>query len=219
MYEKISLFDFLTIVLPGGMLTLAASFIINGTDISWVNTDLNEFYTFIIVLSSSLFLGTFINYLTEIMLPVIRIFGLYKPIAKIYGNLQSITTFGEFYDKMFDEAALKLKLKSNREPTFHQKVEYVWNQIYFYLEVNDKNSVPKAHQSYYFFFRNFFTAGLIMLITFIVLIFVSDQSTQFIHYSIMDLCTIILCILAGSWHRKRMVLRMFWNYYALKNEA
>jgi hypothetical protein len=211
--EKVPFFDLLTILLPGALLTIVIQLFTNEFSIDLLDIETNQYFALTVFLSSSIFLGSLLGFISEQLLPVLRRVGLYTPIAKLYPKMQKIDIVSGFYGKMME----KIESDSEVELSFHEKIERVWTQIYFYLEANEKIGTPKSFQSFYFFFRNFFTMCLILLLPLCILIYFSGQNDNYILLSIINVFAIILSILAGRWNRKKMVDRVFWIYFSLKN--
>jgi len=90
------------------------------------------------------------------------------------------------------------------------------------LEANKQINVPKNFQSFYFFFRNFFTLGLLVL-TLTIVVYIIDllyqpfhlETVKYIYLIVVSVFVIIVSIIAANWNRKMMVKRMFWTYYSL----
>jgi len=211
--EKISFYDLLTIFLPGALLTLAIQLILGDIGFPDINLNLDQYFSLTVFLGSSIFLGSFIHYLTELLLPFLRKVGLFTPIERLYPKMKNLNIMDEYYERMKNEIASSSKTKLDE----HGIMEGVWAKIYYYLEANDKIGAPKAFQSFYFFFRNFFTLGIILIIPFITLIVFADSYEKYIFLIIIDLLAIVLSILAGRLNRMKMVERMFWSYYSLRN--
>ena len=72
--EKISLYDLLSILLPGALLTLAIEVIINDFGLKIDSLETNNYFKLTLFLSSSIYIGSLINIST-------------KKLLKIYKNL------------------------------------------------------------------------------------------------------------------------------------
>lgn len=211
--EKISLYDLLTILLPGALLTLIIQLIFKDLGLKFVGLEVDQYFALTIFLSSSIFLGSSLNFLTEKLLSKLRKVGLFTEIETLYPKIKQTPDFVNFYNTMVKNDLLRLKAAER-----HEVFEELWSKIYYYLEANEKITTPKAFQSFYFFFRNFFILGFLLIIPFGVLIFVFSSPEKYILLSIINLLAVILSIYAGRWNRFKMVERMFWTYYMLKSE-
>ena len=209
--EKISLYDLLSILLPGSLFTLFLILIFKELGYNINEPELDQYFSLTIYLSSSIFFGTAINILTRTSLKIHRFFGLYTPIHELYKKHIKGEKIIHYYKKKMQ------KLPDNM--SFKDKIEEVWDDIYFTLESTGNISVPKNFQSFYFFFRNFFTLGIILIIPEIILYCINDLQTKYLIIIGITLLTILISILAASWNRKMMVKRMFWTYYSLYKNA
>jgi len=212
--EKVPFFDLLTILLPGALLTLAIQLFASEFYIPSIHIEMSQYFMLTIFLGSSIFLGSLLNYITELILPFLRKIGIHTPIEKLYPKINKNLIINDFYEKMKNEISSVFK----DDPSEHDKIEGVWSIIYFYLEVNEKNGAPKTYQSFYFFFRNFFTLCTFLLVPLTVFIFTSADSEKYIVLSIINFIAIILSVFASRWNRMKMVERVFWNYYSLKRD-
>jgi len=213
--EKIPFYDLLTILLPGALLTLAIQLFAVEIGFSISDIEMNQYFSLTVFLSATIFLGSFLNFLTQIILPFLRMIGLFTPLEKLYARMKKVSNMRDFYENMMNE----IISDTGEEFTYHEKLEGVWIQIYYYLEVNQKIASPKSFQSFYFFFRNFFTMCLFLIFPFVILSLTSMHSKDYILLSVIDLIAIFLSMIAGRWNRKKMVERMFWSYYSLKSNS
>ncbi len=208
--EKFSLYTFLSILLPGAVFILYIEYVVSHifvVDFSAFKPD--PFLSIVLNLSVAVFFGSLIDALTRNLLFVYKFTHLFKPLSRIYPVFEAKKkSFIPFYQKWMDKLPASLST--------HDKIEIIWNEIYYYLEANDHIAVPKSFQSLYFFFRNIFTlAGIIIIISSFLLF----GNFTFIQYSLItgiSLVVMILSIIAGSINRVLMVERMFWTYYSLK---
>ena len=212
--EKISLYDLLSILLPGAIFTLFIEFMFFQFNWHIDNYEVNEYFKLTIFLSSSIFFGSIINIITRALLD--KYYSktwLYEPIPDIYKKLYSD-------ENLPIVKFLTKKLNEIEDNNFNNKIESLWDEIYFELESNNKIKVAKDFQSFYFFFRNFFTLGLLLLFVLIVLTIVWYNTKHVFAYLLgFDVIMMILSIISAKWNRKQMVKRLFWTYYSLhKNE-
>jgi len=205
--EKISLYDLLSILLPGSLLTLYIMIVANDFNINLHEPELNQYFLLTIYLSVSIVLGSAINLLTRMLLEnVYKKTWLYTPMQKLYKEMKKNQFIEEFYNNWF---------KMLGQISFEKKIETIWDEIYYYLEANEKISVPKSFQSFYFFFRNFFSLTVLLLIPTLVMFLYKWYSLKYTLILTVLIITMIVSIFAAAWNRKMMATRMFWTYYTL----
>lgn len=212
--DKLSLYDLLSILLPGSLLSLFLVMLFNDFGYDLDGFELNDYFWLTIYLSSSFFLGSTINILTRSILgfKLYQKFGLYTPIHEIYEKASHNNQLKPFYDS-FD-------IPQGDKMSHQERSGYIWDEIYYDLEATDKISVPKSFQSFYFFFRNFFTLGLFLLLPTIALGLAHWFTAKYIILFIIILFAMGISVFAASWNRKMMVSRMYWTYYSLhKNNS
>jgi len=208
--EKLSLYDFLSVLLPGSLLTLFLLFFVRDLGVDFKQIELNQYFSLMVFLSFSIFLGSIINILTRSLLDKpYKAIGLYEPISKIYSKFSKGKLLEPYYEEMMN--------KLSPEKDFDEKIEDVWAKIYYTLEANNKIAVPKSFQSFYFFFRNFFTLGLLLLIPAVIML-CYYQFNYYLYTLILTILIMVLSIFSAKWNRKKMVERMFWTYYVLYGE-
>jgi len=205
--EKISLYDLLSILLPGSLLTLFIEMMSKDLNFGFENIELSYYFSLTVFLSSAIFLGSIINILTRKLLKFYKRIGLYKPLHKIYKQIHKDSEIISYYDSLMD--------KYPKKYSFEEKIIHIWDKIYYKLEANEKIAVPKTFQSFYFFFRNFFTLSLILLIPVIFMIIYKWFTLKYTIILIVIFVSAPLNIFAGNWNRTKMVVRMFWTYYSL----
>jgi len=205
--EKISLYDLLSVLLPGALLTLAIEVIAIDLGFDIEALEVNNYFKLTIFLSSSIFIGSLINIFTRKLLWLYKKFGLYTPIKKIYKSSTDL----ELIKPFFKEKMNSLEFDSSKK----ENIEQLWSVVYYELEATEKINSPKAFQSFYFFFRNFFSLGAILLIPLILLTICHWYSAKYLFLLIIDVLGIIFSISAAKWNRIKMVERMFWTYYSL----
>ena len=226
--EKISLYDLLSILLPGAIFTLFIEFLFFQFNWHIDNYEVNEYFKLTIFLSSSIFFGSIINIFTRAMLNgFYKKISLYTPMYKIFKKIFTKDTIlaKKYFDVKLVEIGNKLgdtniEIDNLDDKTYHKYIEVLWDEIYFELESNNKIKVAKDFQSFYFFFRNFFTLGLLL---FFVLIVVTigwyNTKPVFAYLLGIDVIMMALSVFSAKWNRKQMVKRLFWTYYSLhKNE-
>ena len=204
--EKISLYDLLSILLPGAILTLAIEVMATDFGLKINNLEINNYFKLTLFLSFSIFIGSFINILTRKSLKIYKKIGLYTPLKTIYKSSTEIELIKPFLKKKMNSLAFDSK---------EEKLEQLWSVVYYELEATGKISSPKAFQSFYFFFRNFFTLGVILLALLIIQMSVICFSPKYIFLCSINILGIFLSISAARWNRVKMVERMFWTYYSL----
>ncbi len=207
--DKLSLYDLLSILLPGSLVSLFLVMIFNDLGYDLVGFELNDYFWLTIYLSSAFFLGSAINILTRSILgfKFYRKFGLYAPIHELFEKASANNQLKSFYDN-FDVPNVD---KKNRE----KRTAYIWDEIYFSLEADNKISVPKSFQSFYFFFRNFFTLGFILLVLMIAPVLIHGFTKKYFILLGVILLGMAISVLAAKWNRKMMVSRVYWTYYSL----
>jgi len=209
--EKLSLYDLLSVLLPGALLTLFIEVVATDYGLDLNSLKINQYFRLTIFLTSSIFLGSLVNIITRILFKIYRKIGLFTSVYKIYKKSKNLKQIHAFFDKMM-QAIDKRHLKKDSK---HERIEYLWNEIYYELEATDKIKTPKAFQSFYFFFRNFFTLGLILLLFLPILVAIKWVSIKYTLLLGVNILGIIMSSFAGKWYRERMVERMFWTYYSL----
>lgn len=134
---------------------------------------------------------------------------IHTDLEKIYNTSKSLVPIKPFFEEKMTALALKGSDKSH--------FDFLWSTIYFELEATNSITPSKDFQSFYFFFRNFFTLGFFLFLVIGVSIFINGFSDQYIPLLIANSIMIVLSIPAGEWNRKKMVERIFWTYYSLHN--
>lgn len=205
--EKLSLYDFFSVLLPGAIFTLCIHIIL--TDLQFdINFDhWGDYYALTVYLTASFFFGSMINITTK------RINGLYEKI-RMHTRIYNVFIASKML-KDLKPYYYKLAKVKNKEALTDKHVELLWSEMYYELEAQDKNSLPKTNQSFYFFFRNMFTMGFILL-PFLLLL--NILHIGYINYFLFAVCVLffmLLSYLAAKSYRKRMVEAMFWIYYSL----
>ncbi len=216
--EKISLYDLLSVLLPGAILTLAIKMLIFDLNINLAinNFDIDKHFSLTIFLTTSIFLGSLVNALTWKAQKFIHKDFLFGSISSVYKKI-GYTTFQNI-KPFFNELHIKLVGKEKSDTyTEKEKISHVWSEIYYELEAKQQIGVPKNFQSFYFFFRNFFTTGLILII-FHLVYFIFTGDYKYLGFLGIDVFAVISSVLAGKWYRKKMIERLFWTYYSLNKK-
>lgn len=204
--EKISLYDLLSILLPGAILTLAIEVIATDYGLKIDSLEINNYFKLTLFLSSSIFIGSLINISTRRLLKIYKKIGLFTPLKTIYNSSTELELIKPF---------LKKKMNSLEFDSKKEKLEQLWPVVYYELEATGKISSPKAFQSFYFFFRNFFTLGIILFLPLLFQLIFYCFSTKYVFLCSINILGIFLSISAARWNRVKMVERMFWTYYSL----
>jgi len=204
--EKISLYDLLSILLPGALLTLAIEVIINDFGLKIDSLETNNYFKLTLFLSSSIYIGSLINISTKKLLKIYKKIGLFTPLKTIYKSSTELELIKPFLKKKMNSLAFDSK---------KEKLEQLWSVVYYELEATGKISSPKAFQSFYFFFRNFFTLGIILFLPLLFQLMFHCFSPKYIFLCSINVLGLFLSISAAKWNRVKMVERIFWTYYSL----
>ena len=100
-----------------------------------------------------------------------------------------------------------------------EPIDFIWSTIYYELEAKEQISSPKTFQSFYFFFRNFFTIGVLLLIPAAFSFKVIGFNIEYLMLITTIITSILLSIYAGRWYRAKMVERLLWTYYSLNKKT
>jgi len=203
--EKISLYSLLSVLLPGAILTLLIDLFLKNVGIDLSNYEFNNYLILTVFLSTSIFIGSLIDVLTRNMLGKYRRIGLNTPIYTYYKEDKFLAQI-----KPFINADMQKRYKATDEGA----IEQYWSLIYYDLEAKGNITVPKSFQSFYFFFRNFFTLGWLMAIMIIVLLLIKYDNMLLLILS-ATIIMMIISVFVGRWYRKKMIERTFWTYYSL----
>lgn len=218
--EKLSLFDILSFILPGAIATVLLWYLSAyyfPVDLSKLNSEFSS----ILFIAVSFFLGSVIHYSFDLkpVSSLLKKMGLYECVSSIYR-----LRLKESYVKDYYQPMLK-RFESLGYKTEDEQLEEVWSIIYYKLEAENKINTPKSYQSFYFFFRNTAILCILTLIgSFIVLIFslggCSDSVTvsETLLFIFLGAVVLLLSIVGGKMHRRKMVLKMFWTYFSLYNK-
>lgn len=204
--EKLSLYNLLSVLLPGALLTFVIKIILESHGLGMISLKDQDYFSLVIYVSSSLFLGSLINILGIKFLPVLKFFGLYDSVQNIFENNEQTNTIKSF---------VLAEVQKIDEVNDYKKYESLWALMYYELEAIDKIGIPKDFQSFYFFFRNFFTLGLILFLPLLFQMIYFWDNDLYKSLFISSVIGAFLSIISGKWNRKKMVERMFWTYYSL----
>lgn len=100
--------------------------------------------------------------------------------------------------------------------------ENYFEYVFYYLSVHNCKEDTLREQSFYFLFRHLFNANLILAIISIItsgyLFFNDYNNLILILFFLVSILTLNFCFFAplASWHRERMITRMFYQYYLHK---
>lgn len=210
--EKLSLYDLLSFLLPGAVAAtlLYFGFLENQHfDFSKINDQLAS----VIFIAVSFFIGSIIHFAFDIkpFKVLIRILGLYEKIPDIY--YQNKIELKSYVKETFIEDLKQFEKYGIKDDS--NKIEHLWSKIYYKLEAEEKITTPKSFQSFYFFFRNIASICIITIVVAAIMVIIKGISDTRIITLVIAFIVLVLSILAGRMHRRKMVDRMFWTYYSL----
>lgn len=239
--NKFSLYDFMGILLPGFVLTwmLNALFVLFNLK-SYTPLDTSLSGNFGLTFCISLVLGSFLyafNFWLIKQKWYTRITSIYKSVDMLYYQFnfnKSIQSTINQRLKNSDKNILPvthsdyIQLSSRQKKKLYELHDTFYDNMYYELEYLGKLEQPKTFQSFYFFFRQLFSACWVTLIIFILLIAIS-----FIPCSIVNkinpptllvniflfITSLLVCLYLARWYRKRMVLKMYWCFYTHINQT
>jgi len=177
--ERFSLFDILSVLLPGAVLLffLNALKAILAIDFDLDLVDLKNVSEFGFGLSMSLMLGALLNLITNSLKNnklFVKYLKIYEPIGKI---MYSIKKPEEYFFKslniqstyilkeaIFFNAERFAALPKKEKEKFMGLQNKFYSLAYYELQYAGKIDYPKTYQSFYFFFRQLVTASLLMII-------------------------------------------------------
>lgn len=241
--EKFTLYDFLGLILPGFIFVYFCNVI-------------NKFYCLIpdfivpadtetkivIVLSLSLIFGSIIYALNFYLVSKIKWyskwFGIYKPVSDIYESMNQLhgimnETLNRQAKKWFGTSIFfaqeKFKtLTANEAQEARDFQNDFYNRMYYELEFDEKIENSRTYQSFYYFFRQLLSVGLILTFIFFALELITlipdiqinrpDLSTQ-LQIVFYLLFMIWISMVMARWFRKRMVMKMYWSYFTYLNKS
>jgi hypothetical protein len=157
-------------------------------------------------LSSSLFLGSILNILTRYLLKFYIKIWLYTPIYIIYDKVVLLKQIKPFINQKIEQLYGEIT---------NENIVLFWSEVYFELEATQKINTSKAYQSFYYFFRNFFTLSVILFIPLLFQLFLNDFSVNHLLFFSINFSSIFFSLFAARWNREKMVERVFWTYYSL----
>jgi len=217
--EKISFFDLLTILVPGALFTLFVGYIFAVFNIQIIEISVNQYYKFTLFFSAALFSGTIINIITrKALFKFYKKIKMHQSILHHYRTSNDLVHIKPFFENMIDDLCEKKDVFENEEEeeAYHfNRIERLWSEIFYELEAKDQIKSPKSYQSFYFFFRNFFTLGLITLIFIALIQFADFDTTQLYIMLAISIIVLVTSYFSAKWNREKMIERMFWTYYSL----
>ena len=242
--DKFSLYDLLGLLLPGIFLVwlihlLNALFQFFSFSILPVTWDLNLWLLLCFALVAGAMLYVLNFWLVEKTRFYPRLTGLYKPVSELYLKRNAQHQF--MNDRLNKQAVNWYQqeiffsltvFKDLQEDVQHQlKVlqNEFYDRMYYELEYHGKLEQAKTFQSFYFFFRQLFSAGLLVL-----MFAVSMVALCHLFPSIYLRCPpvsellvvgggllviLLLSVSLAQWYRKRMVQKMYWAYFSHLNQT
>ncbi len=217
--DKLSLYDFLSFLLPGFIAVEWARFLYTAAGLPLISSP--AVYTYVelgfILLCVSFFTGLAIHCITfwAIRLKWYKrlIFQPAGPVMKKSNNLRPALPRLE-----------KLCAEKYGRSLFHNKGELApgfYDEAYFTLEGTDKMNSIKGFQSIYFFLRNVFTLCCIAIPTMLlaqVWLLISVIASPAIWIALLITTVIaLLCLPLAHFSRKKMIDRLFWTYCTLQS--
>ena len=211
--EKFSLYNSLAILLPGSLPVFVLEILIKNSGNESLVTG-SGFIDVAMLITASVFCGVMIHILSFKMLTVYKKIGIYTPICKIFKRSEYYAVMRDFFEEKCKE---RFNFANDDEFCMDSNCDTFYDWMYYTLEVEDKIAVSKSFQSFYYFFRNFFTmALLIQMLIFVYNVFYGCLVKQnIIIYSMLFI--LFFSWYAAVWYRKNMVRKVFWTYYVLRN--
>ena len=216
--SKLSLYSLLAVLLPGALFSFLINIILIDSGIDIINLSNNNTSTNLaLFLCASIFFGGLIHMLTMKMVNQKKYnlyakLGMYQNVINIYTKSSEMAFTQPFFKNL-----CKTRFNNTHEDSLEQEGEKLYNWMYYSLEVNNNISIPKAFQSFYFFFRNLFTTCLLLLIPITSALLFNPLKTKYIIITVALLITATISVWLAIWYRKNMVQKMFWSYFSLKN--
>lgn len=235
--EKFSIYDLLGLILPGAVLIFMLDILRNIFSINPEYTLTDNWETIVLV---SIIAGAILYVSTQQTVNNIKlnkhIMGLYKNVTVLYLEMNSLHSImnktlnirsNSWYGK-----DIFISNEEFNQLTFEEKNEIkilndeFYDRMYYELEYEKKNDVPKNFQSFYFFFRQLTFACLFSLLMTLVLFALSFLTCwQYPEPSFIDVISCFIGILLllftsiwlGRWYRQRMVFKMYWSFYTYLN--
>lgn len=222
MDSKFSLYDVLSIILPGivallllGMLDSEFHFVYYIALHPWFKKDVVQAFLLVI---GGLVTGSALHIITMRLIQKKRFAG----ITGVYTD--TVVLFKQFADLQFTIPVMNTKcmevynkqyLEANGAATSVSNEFYSY--IYYYLEVNENTRFPFTFQAFYFFYRNLFVLALIFMpvciFTFVYKWVTTGFPLHVVIYLLLNLLAVFLCRYMAIWYRKQMVKKMFWAFY------
>lgn len=225
--EKLSLIDFLSLLLPGFLFVYAIRMMIqfvcpNGLVFQTENLSLENFG---LMFCSSIFIGVCLHRITLWLsrTKLYKFLGVFQPVATYFFNNKILK---DPHAKAFFKKDLKQcvgfefekKNPTKNTPLEKRLIDRYFDYMFYHLEIHHPHNRMYQFQSFYFFFRNCLTActcGLPCSIFFLGYA-VLTESRYTLHYLLLSLVLIaVFCgsaVLAKSF-RKSMMNRLFRLYF------
>jgi hypothetical protein len=231
--EKFSIYNLLGLILPGAVLIFMLDILRNIFGILPEYTLTDSWETIVLV---SIILGA-ILYVTTLQAVNNKklnkhVWGLYKHVTDLYLGMKSLHSFmNETFNKRANEWYGKdiyisndeyHRLTPEKQTEIKDLQDEFYDRMYYELDYENKNEIPKNFQSFYFFFRQLTLACLIsfmalLLLTGLSLLPFLECTTpcmiEIITYFMGIGLLFIVSIWLGRWYRQRMVLKMYWAFY------
>lgn len=212
--EKLSLYSLLSVLLPGALLTLFIEVVATDYGFNTETIIQSQYFKLTLFLSSAIFLGAIIHILTGKLSKLYRKIGLFTSLLNIYKVSNHLRQIRYYIDAKMNNIDKRHLVKD----TEHERMEFIWSEMYYELEATDRIKTSKSFQSFYFLFRNFFTLGILLTGILIVLNICYWQSSKYLLLIGLNFLGMLMSYVAGKSYRKRMVERLFWIYYSLNNK-
>lgn len=230
--EKFSLYDLLSVLLPGVYFTYMLDEIRNM--FGWLPLySLSAQWEVLIILS--IFFGAMIYIISFWLVShckwFYRILGMHQNITTLYYKTNMNHVFAntlnkkanEWYEhRIFLDADEFKSLSSEETSKITDEQDSFYERMYYELDYSHKLDVPKSFQSYYFFFRNVFLASIVsFIIQCIAFLFSMNPEvqcnelnwTKIIPLSSVLIGAMFISLFIARWYRQRMVHKMYWFFY------
>ncbi|MBX2907970.1 MAG: hypothetical protein KF744_18130 [Taibaiella sp.] len=239
--EKVSINDLLSLLLPG-LFLFVSGMLLNDLCPHYFIVDLHNvlstvkesdvfstiFFLLVCIICGAVVQGVtyfFISSHTQVWYN--RLTGLYTSPGHLFCRMVKLHSFIGFYNR---DCMRVFNHSYNTSPAVPvtgelaiKKQDDYFDYIYYYMVTHNKIDESRSQQNFYFLFRNLFTVCALMSVCAIFL---------FATFSLLRgaatwrlLATGIAYLVVGyavfvplaRWYRKRMVQRLFYQYYILRN--
>lgn len=210
--SKFSLYFIMSVLLPGSFPVFV--FLLLFKDVTLPVND-SELLTLCLYLIAAVFLGVLIHTIGDVLLKFYRAIGIHYPIYSIYSKLKLPGIIQIFFEdtckKHFDKDKTEKGCMKNN-------CSKLYDWMYYTLEAEEKIEAAKSFQSFYYFFRNFFTMAVLLIIPVMIInIRMSWPKNESIIFF-----ALLFILISSYWfarlYRKKMVEKMFWTFFALRNK-